>query len=346
MSVAKINIYRALKTISRFFLSYLFILFQIATVLQAQEKAVKMIPSGRNAERVVSAEQLEQQVEFLTDTLIKGRATGSYGANETAFWISRQFREAGLKSFGNTWSQSFPVGKEIGHNVLGFMPGKREGSRQMYVLVTAHYDSHGIIEGKLYPGADSNASGVVAMVNIARMFARMKELGRSYGKNLIFAGLDARERNSLGAETLWRDIEEGRLKDPESGETITPSMIHSVVVLDILGSTLSPIHKGKKDYLIMLGGGGYSYDLQRANENPGLGLDLGFDYYGSEGFTDMFHSKVGDQKVFSQKGRLCVVFTSGITMKTNKVEDDYLSLNYEIFKRRVFLIFHWLTKVL
>ena len=33
-------------------------------------------------------------------------------------------------------------------------------------------------------------------------------------------------------------------------------------------------------------------------------------------------------------------------MKTNKVEDDYLSLNYDILKRRIFLIFHWLTKVL
>ena len=334
-----------MKTISRFFLTYILLLGQVV-LLNAQDKGVKMIPSGRNAERVVSAEQLERQVEFLTDTLIKGRATGSIGANETAFWIARQFREAGLHRFGNNWSRSFPVGKEIGHNVMGFMPGKREGTKQMYVLVTAHYDSHGMIDGKLYPGADSNASGVVAMVNIAKMFARMKELGRSYGKNLIFAGLDARERNSLGAEALWNDIEAGRMKDPISGETITPEKIHSVVVLDILGSTLSPINKGRKDYLIMLGGGGYSYDLQRANENPGLGLDLGFDYYGSAGFTDMFHSKVGDQKVFSQKGRLCVVFTSGITMKTNKVEDDSLSLNYEIFKRRVFLIFHWLTKVL
>ena len=305
-----------------------------------------MIPSGRNAERVVSAELLESQVEFLTDTLIKGRATGSYGANETAFWISRQFRQAGLQSFGNNWFRSFRVADMVGHNVLGFMPGKRESNRQMYVLVTAHYDNHGVIDGRLFPGADSNASGVVAMVNIARMFQKMKDLGRSYGKNLIFVGLDARERNSLGAEALWEDIRNGRLKDPGTGETITPSKIHSVVVLDILGSTLSPINRGRKDYLIMLGGGGYSYDLQRANENPGLGLDLGFDYYGSEGFTDMFHSKVGDQKVFTREGSLCVVFTSGITMKTNKEEDDALSLNYEIFKRRVFLIFHWLTKVL
>ncbi len=345
MSIAKINIYRALKTISRFFLIYL-LLCSYAVGLFSQNKEVKMVPSARNAERVVSAELLQAQVEFLTDTLINGRATGSYGANETAFWIARRFSQAGLRQFGDSWSRTFNVGDLTGHNIMGFMPGKRDGGKEMYVLVTAHYDSHGIIDGNLYPGADSNASGVVAMVNIAKMFARMKELGRSYGKNLIFVGLDARERNSVGAEVLWSDIENGKLRDPGTGEVITPSKIHSVIVLDILGSTLSPINKGRKDYLIMLSGGQYKYDLQRANENPGLGLDLGYDYYGSDGFTDMFRAKVGDQKIFSQKGSFCVVFTSGITMKTNKVEDDALSLNYEIFKRRVFLIFHWLTKVL
>ena len=82
-----------------------------------------MIPSGRNAERIVSAELLQSQVEFLTDTLIKGRATGSYGANETAFWISRQFREAGLLPMGNNGFRSFGVGDQVGHNVMGFMPG-------------------------------------------------------------------------------------------------------------------------------------------------------------------------------------------------------------------------------
>ena len=305
-----------------------------------------MVPSARNAERIIFPEELEKQVEFLTDTLIKGRETGTAGANETAFWITRQMKMAGLMPMGGKWSHSFPYGEHAGHNVIGFMPGKRTGLKEMYVIVSAHYDNHGIIDGTLYPGADSNASGVVAMVSIARMFTRMKELGRVYGKNIIFAGLDAREKNSLGAEALWREIEEGRLKDPVSGETITPSKVHSTIVLDILGSTLSPIVRGRKDYLIMLSDGHYTYDLKRANENPGLGLDLGFDYYGSPGFTEMFHSRVGDQKIFTQNGAMCVVFTSGITMKTNKVEDDYLSLNYEIFKRRIFLIFHWLTKIL
>lgn len=334
-----------MKTKSRFFF-IIILLTGIQVALPAQTKGPKMIPSGKNAERIIDVDHLQGRIEFLCDTLFKGRATGSTGANEAAFWIARQFRRAGLMQMGGKWSRSFQVGETTGHNIIGFMPGKRSGLKESYVLVTAHYDSHGMIAGTVYPGADSNASGVVAMLSIADMFARMKELGRSYGKNIIFAALDARERNSLGASALWQDIQEGRLKDPVSGESIIPSKIHSVVVMDILGSTLSPIHKGHKDYLIMLSNNGFRYELQRANDTDGLHMDIGFDYYGSEGFTEMFLSKIGDQGVFSRAGVPTVVFTSGITMKTNKVEDNALSLNYNIFKKRIFLIFHWLEKVL
>ena len=305
-----------------------------------------MIPSAKNAERVISVDKLQAQVEYLCDTLFKGRATGTPGSNDAAFWIARRFRKAGLMKMGGLWSRSFEVDGKAGHNIIGFMPGKRMGLKESYVLVTAHYDNHGMIGGTLYPGADSNASGVVTLVSIADMFARMKELGRSYGKNLIFVALDARERNSLGANVLWDDILSGKLKDPISGETITPAKITTTVVLDILGSSLSPINKGRKDYLIMLSDGRNRYELTRANDTDGLHMDLGFDYYGSKGFTEMFLSRIGDQGVFSRAGANCVVFTSGITMKTNKVEDNPLSLNYSVFKKRIFLIFYWLTRIL
>ena len=345
MLFAKINIYRALKTNFSKFLIFLTLTF-FTSALSAQEAGVRMVASGRNAERIISEQKLQNQVEYLTDTLFKGRATGTRGASEAAFWISRRFESAGLMKMGGSWSQSFKAGDKTGHNIIGFMPGKRSGLKEMYTIVTAHYDSFGIIDGKFFPGADSNASGVVAMVSLADMFARMKQLDRIYGRNIIFVGMDAREKNAAGAAAFWKALKEGKFKDPVSGETITPAKIHSVVVLDILGSTSAPIHKGRKDYLIMLSEGRYSYDLRRANEGKGLGLDLGFDYYGSKGFTEMFYSKVGDQGEFCRNGAMCVVFTSGITMRTNKTDDVAWTINYEIFKKRIFLIFHWLTKIL
>ena len=234
----------------------------------------------------------------------------------------------------------------VGRNIIGFLPGKNTSGKDKYVIIAAHYDSHGVIDGNLYPGADSNASGVVAMLNLAVMFGKMKELGRDYGKNLIFVATDAKERNSAGAEALMAEIRSGSLRNPSSGEAITMDKIYATVVLDIIGSTLEPIHKGRNDFLIMLSGGQFTFDLTRANEGPGLGLDIATNYYGSQSFTEMFHRRFGDQKVFTQNGLTCAVFTSGITMLTNKTSDTAGTLDYEILRKRIFLIFHWLEKIL
>lgn len=388
MSFAKINIYRALKT--HFYKFFIFILLLAdAAALSAQQNRVRMVPSGRNAEKYISSESLRREVEFLSAPSFGGRASGTRGATEAAFWISRHYASIGLMPFDGSWSRSFRLPAEggasgtgatrgmratsatsgtggtggtgggsalknddegcrgtVGRNIIGFLPGKNTSGKDKYVIIAAHYDSHGVIDGNLYPGADSNASGVVAMLNLAVMFGKMKELGRDYGKNLIFVATDAKERNSAGAEALMAEIRSGSLRNPSSGEAITMDKIYATVVLDIIGSTLEPIHKGRNDFLIMLSGGQFTFDLTRANEGPGLGLDIATNYYGSQSFTEMFHRRFGDQKVFTQNGLTCAVFTSGITMLTNKTSDTAGTLDYEILRKRIFLIFHWLEKIL
>ncbi len=379
MSFAKINIYRALKT--HFYKFFIFILLLAdAAALSAQQNSVRMVPSGRNAEKYISSESLRREVEFLSAPSFGGRASGTRGATEAAFWISRHYASIGLMPFDGSWSRSFRLPAEggtdgtratratsgtdgtdggsalknddegcrgaVGRNIIGFLPGKNTSGKDKYVIIAAHYDSHGVIDGNLYPGADSNASGVVAMLNLAVMFGKMKELGRDYGKNLIFVATDAKERNSAGAEALMAEIRSGSLRNPSSGEAITMDKIYATVVLDIIGSTLEPIHKGRNDFLIMLSGGQFTFDLTRANEGPGLGLDIATNYYGSQSFTEMFHRRFGDQKVFTQNGLTCAVFTSGITMLTNKTTDTAGTLDYEILRKRIFLIFHWLEKIL
>ncbi len=310
----------------------------------AQKLEMKMVPSGKNAEKIITEEKLISQIVNLSDSLKDGRETGSKGANEAAFWISGRFRHNGLLPIGGNYTHSFTVGDRIGRNIVGMMPGKRTYENEMYTIVAANYDSHGIIDGKLFPGADSNASGLVAMLTLTDMFKKMKDLERSYGRNVIFVALDAKEKNSAGAVKLWDDIIAGRFTDPLNGETITPRKIHTFVSLDILGCDLEPIHKGHDEYIIMMSNKQFITDLKNANKD--FGMDLGFDYYGSTRFTELFYSKIGVQKVFVENDIISIVFTSGITMNTNKTTDTAETLNYELFKNRIFLIFHWLTKIL
>jgi Zn-dependent M28 family amino/carboxypeptidase len=60
----------------------------------------------------------------------------------------------------------------LGFNVLGKLEGSDPALRQEAVLIGAHMDHLGRPGGVLHPGADDNASGVAALLEIARAIAK------------------------------------------------------------------------------------------------------------------------------------------------------------------------------
>ena len=83
-------------------------------------------------------------------------------------------------------------------NVLGMIPGK---NTKEYVIVGAHFDHLGIdpaLDGdQIYNGADDNASGVSAVLQIARAFLAS---GQQPERNVIFAFWDGEEKGLLGSK--------------------------------------------------------------------------------------------------------------------------------------------------
>ena len=217
--------------------------------------------SSTQAHNVVWETKIFRQIEFLSDSLCGGRATGTRGSTEAAAWIMRRFSSIGLMPCGDAWTHHFY--EPFGRNVIGFLPGSSKRHRDSYVIVMSHYDGLGTLNGVLYPGADSNASGtasrkgnasgVVSMISIAEMFSSMRHLGRAYGSNLIFVALDAKSGSMKGSRALWKMISEGLLQDPVSGKAIEPSQIGMVVNIDQVGGTMSTLKSGRKDFIIMLG---------------------------------------------------------------------------------------------
>ena len=298
----------------------------------------------------MTEESLFREISFLSDTLCKGRATGTAGNVDVAFWIRRKFAKAGLRCFGGSYGSHFitPTGAHA-HNVIGMLPGALSMPRERYVIVGAHFDHLGELNGTVYPGADANASGTVAMTSLADIFGAMREMGRVYDRNILFVAFDAKEMNMAGSEALWKLIDYGMLKDPVSGAAISRDKIDLMVNIDQIGSTLSPVNKDRKDYMIMLGTDSLPKDkrmnLEVCNGLHGTNLDLCLSYYGSETFTRVFY-RLSDQKVFVDNGIPAVLFTSGITMNTNKTRDTAASLDMNILKKRVTLIYHWLESML
>ncbi len=258
---------------------------------------------------------LREDVEYLSSPLLKGRATGSVGAVETTWYVMRRFKAAGLE----VSVDMFGTPRGIGRNVVGIHRGNPRSSS--YTLVTAYFDGMGEPDGQLRPGADANASGVAVLLSLA------DSLSVSHS-NYIFAALDAHNVDRAGAESLSR----------------RPWKLGMMVNIDIIGSTLAPPNKYRPDFLIVLGGDKFEklHSKEFDRLNAGLNLRLYYDYYRSEGFTDYFYNTASDQTPFLRKGVPAVMFTSGITMNTNKPGDTADTLDYDVLERRRAFILAWL----
>lgn len=309
---------------------------------------------GLVATSLITEESLFRPIEFLADTLCEGRAMQSRGGVEAAAWISRQFKHLGLVPLSSpsvagtnppdpTYIRSFRREGKTGHNIIGLCPSANPSDE--YIIVAAHYDNLGILSGHFYPGADSNASGVSVLLNLVHAFRSLGVLGHSAGRNILFVALDGKQNSMAGANALYDVLSAGLLVNPRDGKRIRTGNVSMMVNIDIVGSTMEPVRKGRNDYLIMLTtDSSFQRQMADANLSSRLNMDVSYDYYGSEDFTDLFLRRIGDQAVFIAHKIPSVLFTSGITMNTNKTEDTADSLDMEILRKRTMLIFRWLEK--
>ena len=321
----------------------IFLIFPLLLVgLSASGQGYTISPV--NADAVLKKENIQAHVEYLCSEELGGRATGTEGGRKVASWLEGNFRVLGLQPLGGAWLHGFTTSDGMGRNVIGLIPGS--GTR--YVVLMAHFDNLGTLNGTFYPGADSNASGVAALLELAGMVKHMNTCHKIYGSGLIVVALDGKEKNQAGAAELWRLIDQKKLLDPVSGQPVTASQISLVVNLDQIGGTLAPLTDGNPRFLMMLSddAAGRRGALENANKGKGFGLELAYDYYGSADFTKLFYRRISDQRVFLEHGIPAVMFTSGITFLNNKPTDTPASLDYDVLHTRIRLIFHWLDKVL
>jgi hypothetical protein len=147
----------------------------------------------------------------LADDSAAGRSTGSAEQLQTSEWLADQFRSLGLQSLNpdGSYFQSFTVTDRAGRsltarNVLAVLPGTQARDRAEYILLSAHYDHIGTDAkasgDQIFNGADDNASGVTAMLGIAKQL--QQQLARGGAKptrHIVFAAWDAEELGLKGS---------------------------------------------------------------------------------------------------------------------------------------------------
>ncbi len=81
-------------------------------------------------------------------------------------------------------------------NIIGICEGSDPALKDEYVLYIAHYDHDGMRNGLIYNGADDNASGAGALLELAAAFAKSDPLRRS----VAFIHFTAEEQGLLGSK--------------------------------------------------------------------------------------------------------------------------------------------------
>ena len=177
----------------------------------------------------VTLESVRAIESALADDSMQGRGTGTIGSAKAATLIARAMHQARLEPAGDSgYFQRVPVALGPGRNgslrpraypnfealdtvpaerrrtavnVVGMLRGGDPQLRNEWIVVDAHYDHLGIgtpVNGdSIYNGADDDASGTVAVLEIAKAMAS----GPTPKRSILFVATTGEEVGLIG--TRW-----------------------------------------------------------------------------------------------------------------------------------------------
>lgn len=135
-------------------------------------------------------------IKKLSSDEFEGRKTSTLGATKAKDYIRERFKKLNviplLESFEQPFSFTQREKDYNAVNVLGLIKGTKHTDK--YIVLSAHYDHLGIINDKIFNGADDNASGVAALFAFAEYFKTHPPK-----HNVILASFDAEELGLKGA---------------------------------------------------------------------------------------------------------------------------------------------------
>ena len=215
-----------MKTKALFFALF-FTLFYIGCKSTEPKKANQLNSVSTSKNITIDEAQLLNNIKILASDSLEGRGFSKPGNYKAQQLIANEFKRLQLatvlengyiQEFTTTYKgvrrqRMFPVkGKDkndtnvpdttvVGGNVIGMIKGKSD----KVIVITGHHDHLGIRDGKIYNGADDDASGTAAVITIADYFK-----DKTPNHTLVFATVDAEEAGMHGSAYLVKNFPLGK----------------------------------------------------------------------------------------------------------------------------------------
>lgn len=155
-----------------------------------------------NVKPVITPEAIKASMEYLASDELEGRATGSEGIEKAALFIENYLKANHIKPYFETYRDSFKLNDLDGYNIVGVVEGNDPKLKHEYIILGGHYDHIGygrIVDGdSIANGANDDASGTIAAMELGRYFAKTKTNKRS----ILITLYDAEELGLKGSAHL------------------------------------------------------------------------------------------------------------------------------------------------
>lgn len=300
----------------------------------------------------IKQDDLYNYISVLASDSLEGRGTGTKGQKSAAIFIKNKFEKFGLLPWiktknGNSYFQEFKMHKkgikkpfdlpmflwnekevdedELSNyveteNVLGYIKGSEKENE--YIIISAHYDHLGRYEDKIFYGADDNASGTSALLEIAEAFSIAVKENYKFKRSVIFAAFTGEEKGLLGSRYF--------MEYP----TIEPTKIAANLNVDMIG-------RNGDEFVNVIGASIITPKLEELIENVNdLYVDLRLDYSLDDGSTPSSLYKRSDQYNFARFGIPAVFFYGGYHSDYHRTSDTIDKINFSGLSKRTILIFH------
>lgn len=153
----------------------------------------------------VQKEEVKRIEEELSSDKMQGREIFTSGIDSASIFIEKEFKKVGLSNYGDlkNYRQEFVAKGKQANNVIGILPGRSRPNE--FVIFSAHYDHLGVKDSgddKVYNGANDDASGVTAVITLAKYF---KELNQNE-RTIIFVAFTGEEIGGFGSKYFSQGI--------------------------------------------------------------------------------------------------------------------------------------------
>ena len=143
---------------------------------------------------------LEAEIAFLASDEMRGRAPGSPEDTTVRMHIADRFAAVGLTPVDGSFQQAFvdSRGRETA-NVVGVLAGSDPAVAGEIIVIGAHHDHLGVHQGKVFNGANDNASGVTTVQAVAEAVVQH---GAPPRRTIVFATFGSEELGLEGSRHL------------------------------------------------------------------------------------------------------------------------------------------------